>query len=126
MSAFEIGLVEWFYNNYEMQKPFLLNAVFAAYPDFRKQYFEDYNLDENEEDLPTLATVDELSKVVVLEEVFVHQISKDGVPYVGYQFDCRWEEEHGLGVLMHNSRVVEIDGADCAYVLWIAEQDRDG
>ncbi|NIY78139.1 hypothetical protein HCZ23_01455 [Celeribacter sp. HF31] len=125
MSAEEVALTIWVQDNHEKQKPELLNAVLEAYPDFRRQYFEDYDIKENEEELPAITSVEGLTKVIALEEINVHQISKDGVPYVGYQFSCSWDEEHGLGVLMHDKRVIEVGGADKAFLLWIAERDRD-
>ena len=125
MRADEIALTTWVRDNHEMQKHLLLNAVLEAYPEFRHQFFEDYNIKENQDDLPMVTSADGLSKVIALEEIFVHQISKDGLPYVGYQFSCDWDEEHGLGVLMHHKRVIEIGGADCAFTLWVAERDRD-
>jgi hypothetical protein len=50
-------------------------------------------------------------------------VLKDGLPYVGYEFGRRWDGEHGLGVLMHGTRVVEVGGADTAMTLWIAKRD---
>lgn len=125
MRADEIALTTWVKDNYKMQKHLLLNAILDAYPEFRHQFFEDYNIKENEDYLPRVTSVNGLSKVIALEEIFVHQISKDGLPYVGYQFSCDWDKEHGLGVLMHQKRVIEIGGADCAFTLWVAERDRD-
>ncbi|UZD89997.1 DUF6985 domain-containing protein [Cognatishimia activa] len=125
MSADDVALTTWVKENHERQKPIILNAVLEAYPDFRRQFFEDYNIDENEEDLPKITSVSGLTKVIALEEIFVHPISKQGVPYVGYQFACSWDEEHGLGVLMHDKRVIEVGGADTAFVLWIAKRDRN-
>jgi len=125
MSAKEIALTTWVQDNHQMQKPLLLNAVLEAYPQFRQQYFDDYAILANEEDLPTITSPDDLAKVMTLEEISVHQITKDGVPYVGYQFRCGWDDEHGLGVLMHNNRVVKVGGADTAFLLWIAERDLD-
>jgi len=125
MSAEEIALASWIQDNHEKQKPELLNAVLEAYPDFRRQYFEDYDIKENEEELPTITLVEGLSKVIALEEINVHQISKDGVPYVGYHFSCSWDEENGLGVLMHDKRVIELGGSDTAFLLSIAERDHD-
>ena len=61
--------------------------------------------------------------MVGLHEVHVHQLQKEGLPYVGYELGCRWDEEHGLGVLMHGSRVVEVGDAGTAFTLWIAERD---
>jgi hypothetical protein len=86
MYADEVAFATWAQDNHERQKPLLLNAVLDAYPDFRRQYFEDYDIEENEDDLPTIISADSLAKVITLEEIFVHQISKYGVPYVGYQF----------------------------------------
>jgi Domain of unknown function (DUF6985) len=51
---------------------------------------------------------------------------KDGVSYVGVELFSRWDREHGAGVLVHGSRVVEVGGADTAILLWIAERDAGG
>ncbi|WP_417209881.1 DUF6985 domain-containing protein [Antarctobacter sp.] len=125
LSAEELALVQWVSGHYAMQKPTILAAVLEAYPEVRRHYFEDYDLEENEEDLPSIPTAEGLAQVIMLTDVFVPQISKDGVPYVGYQFSCEWDKEHGLGILMHGSRIVEIGGADTAFTLWIAKNDLD-
>lgn len=43
--------------------------------------------------------------------------------YVGYEFRCTWDEEHGMGVMTHKNRVVAIGGADVSILEWIAESD---
>ncbi|MFC9911229.1 DUF6985 domain-containing protein [Streptomyces sp. NPDC127197] len=55
--------------------------------------------------------------------VYVHQMTRDGIPYVGIEFCCPCDEEHGVGVLMHGTRTVDVGGADTAFLLWIAERD---
>jgi hypothetical protein len=62
---------------------------------------------------------------VGLYAVNIHQLDNDGVPYVGYEFGCEWDEEHGLGVLMHGTRLIEVGFADTAILLWIAERDAE-
>ena len=106
-----------------MQKPALLTAVLDAYPKLRLDYFSDYDIPVSEDELPTIDTMAGLSRVMTLEAVSVHQIFQDGVPYVGYEFACDWDEEHGLGILIHKDRIVELGGADTAWLLWIAEED---
>jgi hypothetical protein len=64
--------------------------------------------------------------LIGLHDVYVHQVLKDGLPYVGYEFGCTWDGEHGLGVLVHGTRVVEVGGAQTAMTLWIAKQDAHG
>ncbi|MGC1494289.1 MAG: hypothetical protein WA790_00660 [Sulfitobacter sp.] len=126
LSIEEITLAEWVIKNQTIQKSILLDAVLKAYPEFRQQFFDDYDIEDNETDLPIITSTGNLPKVLMLQEVFVHQISKGDAPYVGYQFSCAWDDEHGLGVLMHNDRIVEIGGADTAYTLWVAEGDLKG
>ena len=45
---------------------------------------------------------------------------------MGNEFECKWDSEHGVGVLMHDNRMVEIGGADTSFTLWMAEQDLTG
>jgi hypothetical protein len=61
-----------------------------------------------------------------VELLVAHVQSKptDAIAYVGYQFACDWEEEHGLGVLLHGNRVVDIGQADTAFLGWNADKDR--
>lgn len=43
-------------------------------------------------------------------QVHIHPREKSRVGYVGLQFGCTWDVEHGLGVMMHNDRVVDLGG----------------
>lgn len=70
-----------------------------------------------------LAASNSLTDGVHVSTLYVHPVSRDGIPYVGIELSCPWDEEHGLGVLMHGPRVVDLGGADTALLLWIAEQD---
>jgi hypothetical protein len=60
-----------------------------------------------------------------LTALHVHSIRKNGRAYVGFSFRASWDPEHGLGVLMHGKRVVDVGGADTAFIGWNAEQDSD-
>lgn len=60
---------------------------------------------------------------IVLSQIHIHLVKRGGVAYVGYQFNCEWDREHGLGVMMHGTRVVEVGQADTAILAWIAERD---
>lgn len=61
-----------------------------------------------------------------LHTVHIHQVSRDGVPYVGFELGREWDAVHGLGVLMNGTRTVEVGGADTAILLWLARQDAEG
>jgi hypothetical protein len=46
--------------------------------------------------------------------VFAH----GGISPVGFEFDCDWSCEHGVGVLTHRGRVVDVGAADVASLEW--------
>lgn len=77
------------------------------------------------DDFPAISDERGLKENVGLHAVYVHQLDVGGVPYLGYEFGCEWEEEHGLGVLMHGYRVVEVGFANTAFNLWVAQNDAD-
>lgn len=100
-----------------------VDAIYIEYPSLQEQY--GYDETERAQFMPDLDSLAGLYKLIDLIGVMVHQIDRSGVPYVGLEFDCSWDPEHGAGVLMNGTRVVETGGADTAMLLWIAENDRD-
>jgi hypothetical protein len=67
--------------------------------------------------------VEELEDLVSLAAVHILNVAKDGKAYVGFEFDCAWDEEHGVGVLTHGQRVVAAEIAHTAYDEYAAEND---
>jgi len=57
--------------------------------------------------------------------VIFHDVVRGRSPYLGFSFRCTRDREHGLGVIMHGRRVVEVGGADVAVLEWIARRDAD-
>ncbi|HLI65970.1 MAG TPA: hypothetical protein VKU90_06365, partial [Caulobacteraceae bacterium] len=89
----------------------------------RLQALYGYDPDEQAQYMPDLAGPDDLRRLIGLYAVDVHQVRNGAAPYLGFEFGCTWDDEHGLGVLMHGTRIVEVGGADTAFLLWIAERD---
>src|SRR5262245_1055517 len=40
-----------------------------------------------------------------LANVLVHTVAKSRLAYIGFEFGCSWEQEHGCGVMMHRKRI---------------------
>jgi len=99
----------------------LLTHLVDEYPKLQEQY--GYRGRDKKELMPDVLVETDLRKLIGLHTVHIHQVSKNGVPYAGYEFGCTWDDEHGLGILMNGTRPVEIGGADAAFLLWIAEKD---
>ena len=76
-----------------------------------------------EEFAPEIGSPDELRTLIGLTTVHVLGIAKSKVAYIGFEFGCTWDDEHGIGVMTHKERIVEVGGADCSFLGWIAEKD---
>jgi hypothetical protein len=121
----EIASVVWTVDNLPLLWEALLPAVFSYYQSTFSYYQSTCaDLDGlDPDDLPAVRAPEDLLPLLGIQGINVHQVSKDGQPYVGFEFECPWDEEHGLGVLMHGTRVVKLGGAGTAFLLWVAEQD---
>jgi len=76
----------------------------------------------------TYADIDnknELNQLIYPIKIFIMDVEKDGFPYIGIQFDCKWDQEHGVGVMLYKDNVVDIGGSDTAFMSWIAEEDKN-
>jgi hypothetical protein len=115
----ELSAVRWVMDHEASLANALLSSLLKEYPLLQDQYSDEMK----GELMPDVQSVDDLRALIGLSSVNVHQVQKDGVPYIGFEFGCTWDEEHGLGILMHGTRTVQIGGADTAILLWIAEED---
>lgn len=118
----QTSLISWF----EKNEPSISDAAKTAIIEWCSPRSLDrmtrFNFDD---DFPIIESDGDLRRNIGLHSINIHQLDVDGVPYVGYEFGCEWEDEHGLGVLMHGTRVVEVGFADTAVLLWIAEADAE-
>jgi hypothetical protein len=107
--------------NQEAIQQSILTAILASYPGWQDEY--EYDAADKASLMPDVSTIDDFKNLIGLTEIHVLDVSKDGVAYVGYQFGCTWDDEHGLGVMTHKDRIVDIGGADSSFLAWIAEKD---
>jgi hypothetical protein len=108
LSSKELSAIAWF----EANEPHVSAAVKAAILNWCGPYsFEPINYEDG------------LKRSMGLYSVNIHQLVCGGLSCIGYKFGCNWEEEHGLGVLMHGTRLADIGFADTALHLWVAQKD---
>ena len=99
----------------------VLNALLREYPNLQEQY--GYDEEDANKLMPNVDCTGSFADLIELSSVYILNVSKDGVAYVGFSFWCTWDDEHGLGIMMHKDRVVEIGGSDSAFLTWVAERD---
>lgn len=102
-------------------KEIILNAILPYY----KQLQQQYGYEEDDESMPNVTATSHFKNLIGLSSVHLLTVCKDGSAYVGYEFGCKWDEEHGLGVLMHQQRIIEIGAADTSFDTCSAEKDSD-
>jgi hypothetical protein len=96
----------------------VLNALLKYYRDLR----EDWGTDAK--DLPDVAEAQEFRRMIGLHQIHVHPYLKEGMAYVGLEFGCHWDPEHGFGVMLHGSRVVDIGSADSSFA-WQPDESKN-
>jgi len=117
----ERASIDWVIENEASISKSLLLSLLEEYPSLQEPY--GYSVQEKAELMPDVSTIEDFRALIGLHTVHIHPVLKAGIPYAGFEFGCTWDDEHGLGVLMHGTRTVEIGGADTAILLWIAERD---
>lgn len=120
----EIVLIEWFLENEVKVSKSLLASLLQVYPALQELY--GYSEQEKKEFMPNVSDINDFKKLISLHTVFIHPLDKfDGIPYIGFEFGCTWDLEHGLGVLMHGERAVEVGDANTAFLHWIVKKDME-
>jgi hypothetical protein len=119
----EIARVRWLVEHEAEVHAAVTARLFEEYPTIRAEFLEDFeHAQEAATRLPEVGTLAELEALLGVDEINVHPLEKDGLPFVGVELRCAWEEEHGVGVLLHGTRVLEVGDADTAILLWIAKK----
>ena len=94
----------------------IVQALFREYPRLRSSRlgcFEDEETGARV--LPDIGEPRGLERLIGLHTVHVRLEAHEGVAYLGFELGCSWDEEHGLGVVAHRDRVVEIGDASTAF-----------
>lgn len=117
----ELELVNWFVTHQDKVIESIVKTLYHNYSQIKDSYVEEFG-EEVKDLFPEVNSIDEINNVVGIISVNIHQISKNNIPYIGVEMGCNWEEEHGLGFLLHGDKIVEVGGADTAILLWMAEK----
>lgn len=120
----EKKFVGWFIDNSSNVISSFLNIMLQAYPEIKSGYIEEYG-DEVIDLFPQIDYAEDMKTVMGLVTIHIHNIAKDGIPIIGLEFGCNWEDEHGLGVLFWKDRILDIGHADTSFVNWIAKESAE-
>jgi hypothetical protein len=86
-------------------------GILEYYQFIRKEdpnWFDDW-------DCPEIDSVSDLAALIEFAGLVVTPFEINGDALVGFQFHCDWDLEQGLGVLIHNDRVIEIGDGETSF-----------
>lgn len=101
----------------------VIHVIFEKYSKWQQEY--DYEEDERERLMPDISSALELKRLIIPSKIFIMDVEKRGFPFLGFQFECNWDEEHGVGVMVYKNRVVRIGNSDTAFMSWVAQEDTE-
>lgn len=56
-------------------------------------------------DYPKISTIEELKELLLLDSGIAIYIEQDWCDFIGVALECKWEEEHGLGVKVQDEEI---------------------
>jgi hypothetical protein len=115
----QVNAYNYLIQHQEIIKDAILQSLLSDY----KNMQEYYDYEEGDEEMPAVDNVSQFSNLIGLSTIHIINVSKDGIAYVGYQFGCTWDDEHGLGFMTHTNRVIHIGWAADSFQSAEAEKD---
>jgi hypothetical protein len=105
----QVNAYNFLVNNQEHVQHSILHNLRQDYP---RLLAEEYmHWDPEDPDLPKTAEVMgefDFKNYIGPKSIHIGELVKDGTAYVTWRFRCRWDEEHGLDIVTHNERVIDI------------------
>lgn len=123
ITADHINAYHYLLTHSERISGILLNHLLSEYKSLQADYAYDYDEADLKAVMPDVETIEQFKDLIGLSQVHIMYVARDGCSYVGYQFGCSWEEEHGLGFMTHRDRIVAFGGVDMSFMTWVAKKD---
>jgi len=119
--AEQIEAINFLIDNPNLIKDTLRRGLDDIYEELKVRYdFEEE--EDGQRRFPTIHELSDYDSVFGVGNVYIQLASKEGVAYVGLECGCSWDEEHGLGFLLHKDKLIKVGAADIAFN-WDAYKD---
>jgi len=110
----QVNAIKYLVDNSEEVRDALLNGLLNEMTEL-KEIYEDL--------IPEINKIEDFRNCIGLANIHIMSSDKDNFAYIGFELGCEWDEEHGVGVMMHKDRVVAIGQADTAFDSWVTFDD---
>jgi hypothetical protein len=116
----QINAINYILENQEAIVKNILQKIYEEYPALKNIYG---STEEEDEFFPALNSPEDLKRCIGFHTLFVLLPHKDGIAYIGFEGGCTWDDEHGIGLVLHKDRVISFGAADEAFSSWKAWED---
>lgn len=110
----QVNAIQFLVNNSDKVKDVILVGLLCELPNLREVY---------DDSIPDITSIEDFKNIIGLANLHVMSSDKDDYAYIGFELGCDWDEEHGVGVMMHKDRVVAIGQADTSFDSWVTFDD---
>jgi hypothetical protein len=119
---YHIKAYSFLLDHQEKIKEYILDRLMKEYRGLQSDY--GYHGEEKDERMPDISSKNDFKELIGLSNIHLMNVEKDGIGYVGYEFGCSWDTEHGLGVMTYKDKIIQLGGADVAFLSWVARKDQ--
>ncbi|WP_203362762.1 hypothetical protein [Bacillus sp. REN10] len=111
----QIDALTTFYDHKDEILKEVENAIFAYYQENFEIYRSYENTESNKDKVaPVIGKKEELSSLLQDMGLFIAEREATGLRKIGITFECTWDSNHGLGILLKNEQVAAIGTIDDA------------
>lgn len=106
-------------NKFCEKEGLLKDRVYKAIYDHYQEEAEELRLqfgDDFQHLVPHVENIEQLKELLTPKGVYIGEL-EPSEEAVGLLFECTWEEEHGLGVLLNNWKVEDVSHQDVAFTI---------
>ncbi|MGC4103794.1 DUF6985 domain-containing protein [Ferruginibacter sp.] len=110
----QANAIKYVIENDEKVRDAILAALLSEMPSF---------VDSYEDGMPIINSIEDFKNNIGLSIIHIMPADKEDHAYVGFEFGCEWDVEHGMGIMTHKDRIISIGQADVAFDDWITYED---
>jgi len=105
------------YEHFLANERTIVHSVLTKIAEYYVQNWSEYFRDDGADDalVDHVGTFAGIQETLEVTQLIIHNKFKDGAAYIGLGFNCSWEQEHGVGVLLHLDRIVDVGGEDTSF-----------
>jgi hypothetical protein len=110
----QVNAIRFLVDNSDAIRNALLFGLLNELPSL-KEIYEDL--------IPDIDNIEDFKTLIGLSNLHIMESDKNDFAYIGFELGCDWDDEHGVGIMMHKDRVVAIGLAETSFDNWVTFDD---